>query len=368
MKEFDNLDDIRAEIDRIDQELLALISARAECSLQVAKIKQRDAQESAAAPDAIEYYRPEREAQILRRVAERNPGPLDDASAQRFFREIISTSLALEQPMKIAYLGPEGTYTQEACYKHFGHAVSTHACAVIDDVFRSVARGECRFGIVPVENSVEGSVVRTLDSLIDSPLRICGEVRLRIRHNLLTHAADLGAIRRVQAHPQALAQCRHWLEEHLPGVVREEASSNAAAVQLARDKHDVAAIAGKGAADLYSIPVLRADIEDAATNTTRFVILGDRDVPPSGNDSTSLLVSAPHRPGGLRRMLEPFEEAGISMTRIESRPSGSALWAYVFFIDVAGHQQDEAMRTALSGLADECEFLRVLGSYPSALD
>lgn len=361
MKQYQSLEEIRVDIDSIDEKLLALLTERANCSLQVARIKQDT---DGATP---EFYRPEREAQILRRVAGLNDGPLDDQSVQRIFREIISSSLALEQRMTVAYLGPEGTFTYSAAQKHFGRAPEFRPCAGIDEIFRVVESGNARFGVVPIENSTEGMVTHTLDTLAESRLRVCGECRLRIEHNLLGNVDSLAAIRSVHAHPQALAQCRHWLDEHLPRAERITESSNAAAVQLVAGRHDAVAIAGLSAAGLYDVAVLEKNIEDISDNTTRFFVVGDTDVPPSGNDSTTLLISVPHKPGGLRRLLEPFDVNGISLTRIESRPSRTNLWEYNFFIDVCGHQQDETLSAVLTKLSHEVHLLRVLGSYPSAL-
>jgi len=361
----ESLEDIRREIDRIDRELLSLMSARAKCSLAVAEVKK-----SAAAQEGLDapmFYRPEREAQILREVATLNEGPMDDHAVQRVFREIISSSLALEEPMAVAYLGPEGTYTHAATLKHFGSAITTVPCTDIEEIFRAAEVGTTRFGVVPIENSTEGVVSYTLDRLAQSRLRICGECRLRIEHNLLGSAPDLATITRVHAHPQALAQCRGWLDKNLPHAERIGENSNAAAAERVQGDTTAAAIAGRAASSLYELSILERNIEDVADNTTRFFVVGDMDVPPSGEDSTSVLISAPHKPGGLRRMLEPFENAGVSMTRIESRPSRATLWEYNFFLDVQGHQDDPLMKEVLDQLREDAQYLRVLGSYPSAL-
>jgi len=377
MKTFTSLNEIRQEIDRIDRELLDLITQRAQCSLQVATIKENERRNEAAtnpstsgdsaSTSSPQYYRPEREAQILRKMSELNQGPLDDSTVTRFFREIISSSLALEQPLQVAYLGPEGTFTHAAAHKHFGSSIITVPCEDIDDIFSAVTRGQAGFGIVPVENSSQGMINRTLDLLMESPLHICGECRLRIEHNLLSNADSLSDIKTVSAHPQALAQCRRWLDKHLPHAERINASSNAGAAELTATDSSAAAIASLTAAQLYQLSVMVKNIEDETSNTTRFFIVGDIEVPPSGQDATSLLMSVPHRPGGLRQLLKAFEDAGVSMTRIESRPSLNGLWEYNFFIDINGHQKDPALANVLEQMAKETPLFRVLGSYPCAL-
>ena len=370
MKKFSSLAEIRTEIDRLDDALLELISQRMQCSLAVAEMK---TSELAAAPvtenkaDKVNFYRPEREAQILRRMTEQNKGPLDSESVRRLFREIISSSLALEEPMSIAYLGPEATFTHAATIKHFGSAVNTVPHPSIAEIFRSVETGRSRFGVVPVENSTEGMINQTLDMLMESKLRICGESLLRIEHNLLSSTDALSDIESVHAHPQALAQCRHWLDTHLPQAKKVGEDSNASAAKLVKGNPAAAAIAGLAAARLYELEVLEKNIEDVADNTTRFFVVGDADIPPSGKDSTSLLLSVSHKPGSLRRILEPFETANVSLTRIESRPSRTNLWNYNFFIDVVGHKDDEVLVPLLKQLAEESQLMRVLGSYPSAL-
>ncbi len=357
-----NLADIRKEIDAIDLQLQALLNTRAQASLKVARVKL-----AAAQGQPVDFYRPEREAQILKAVASRNEGPMSDSAVQRIFREIISASLALEEPMRVAYLGPEGTYSHAAADRHFGHAVETVPESSIADIFQAVEAGRVRFGVVPVENSTEGAINLTLDLLTETTLRVCGESRLRIQHSLLSRSDSMNAITAVHAHPQALAQCWHWLNAHLPNVERVSESSNAAAAKLAVETPGIAAIAGDTAAELYGLNTLMKGIEDEKSNTTRFLIIGDQDIPPSGDDATLLLVSAPHRPGGLCRLLQPLEAAGVSMTSIESRPSRSELWVYVFFIAVDGHQHDATLAPVLEQLRELGPQVKVLGSYPRAL-
>jgi len=350
----------RARIDQIDEQIQALITERACCAQTIARQKDINGDES-------DYYRPEREAQILRSVIQRNQGPLPDEDISRLFREIMSACLALQHPMKVAYLGPEGTYTQEALYKHFGHAVRVASLPAIDEVFREVEAGTLHYGVVPIENSSEGVVSYTLDMFMGSPLKICSEVELRIHHNLLGQMADLEACERIYAHQMALAQCREWLDRKLPQAERIAVSSNAEAARLARDEQGSAAIAGESAADIYGLSVLAANIEDRPDNTTRFLVIGRQSPGPSGKDKTSLLVSASNQPGALFRLLKPLAEHKISLSRIESRPSHQGVWEYVFFMDICGHQEEPAVAEALQALAAEAAMIKVLGSYPCAI-
>jgi chorismate mutase/prephenate dehydratase len=358
--ERDQLHAIRDRIDALDQQIQTLISERAHCAQRIAAVKQ-------AFGDTSDFYRPEREAQILRRVKERNQGPLSEENITRLFREIMSTCLALEQPLRIAFLGPEGTFTQAAALKHFGKSVHTLPLRAIDEVFREVEAGAADYGVVPVENSTEGVVNHTLDMFLQSPMKVCGEVELRIHHHLIGHMENIDAIRRIYSHQQSLAQCREWLDLHLPKVERIAVSSNGEAAKLARDEPGAAAIAGQCAADIYELPVVMPNIEDEPNNTTRFLIIGNRPTPPSGNDKTALLVSSYNRPGALYRLLEPISRNGLSMTRIESRPSRRGMWDYVFFIDVMGHKDDEPVAKTLAELEQEASLFKVLGSYPQGV-
>jgi chorismate mutase / prephenate dehydratase len=361
MSERDPLEAIRARIDALDDDLLRLISERARCAQEVAQVKR------AQDPEA-EFYRPDREAQILRRVQEQNPGPLDGEEVARLFREIMSACLALEEPLKVAFLGPEGTFTQAAAVKHFGHSVTTLPLGAIDEVFREVESGAARYGVVPVENSTEGVVTHTLDRFMQSPLSICGEVALRIHHHLLAaEGVRREDIQRVYSHQQSLAQCREWLDANLPQAERIPVSSNAAAAKRAVDEKAVAAIASQAAAERYGLQVLSANIEDLPDNTTRFLVIGPRSSGPSGRDKTSLLLSTGNKPGALFRLLEPFARSGVSLTRIESRPSHCVNWDYVFFIDVEGHEEDANVRQAIEAVRKEADLVKVLGSYPRAV-
>lgn len=353
-----DLEELRSRIDTIDRELLGLISRRAELARAVAQVKN-------AAGDA-HCYRPEREAQVLRAIIDSNPGPLSDEEIARLFREIMSSCLALEQPLAIAYLGPAGTFTQTAALKHFGHSVRTLPLNAIDEVFREVEAGDCDYGLVPVENSIEGVVNHTLDSFMQSPLKICGEVELRIHYHLLSRAAALGSVARVYAHQQALAQCRAWLDSNLLNVDRVPVSSNAEGARRAATEADAAAIAGEAAAELYGLNTLMNGIEDDPTNTTRFLVIGRQSALRSGEDKTSVLFSTPNKPGALYHVLGAFAEVGVSMTRIESRPSRRGMWDYHFFVDLEGHVEDPAVAEAIAHLRDRATMVKLLGSYPRA--
>lgn len=359
------LEAIRQRIDTIDADLHALISERARLAQQVGISKH-------AAGHTVDFYRPEREAQVLRMARERNQrerGPLRDEEILRLFREIMSACLAQQEPLKVAFLGPEGTFTQQAVYKQFGHSVRALPLTSIEEVFHEVESGTADFGVVPIENSSEGTVNNTLDMFLTSPLGICGEVELRIHHNLMGRMSALGDVQRVCAHPQALAQCRGWLAEYFPNLEKVPVSSNAEGARRARDEEGTAAIGPMAAAELYGLNVLVPEIEDRADNTTRFLVIGGRHFPPSGQDKTTLLVSGAHTdaPGALFRLLEPIARHGISMTRIESRPSRRRKWDYVFFIDLEGHAASEPLATALGQLKEQASLCRVLGSYPRAI-
>lgn len=345
---------LRTEIDALDEEVLAKLSRRAALAHRIGEIKRGN------------IYRPEREAQVLRRLAEVNPGPLPDKAVQRVFREVMSACLALEKPLEVAFLGPEGTFSETAARKHFGSGPSLQSVASIDDVFRAVEANNAEYGVVPVENSTEGAVGRTLDLLLMSPLSVCGEVKLRIHQNLLTRAPGLGAVRRVYSHPQSLAQCHEWLNRNLPEIPRIPVASNAEAARMAAEDPDAAALAGEAAAERYGLSILAGRVEDDPNNSTRFLVLASHDAGPSGRDKTSLVCSAPNRSGAMHALLEPFARFGVSMTKLESRPARSGMWEYVFYIDVEGHQSDEPLAAALQELKERAAFLKVLGSYPVA--
>ncbi|WP_257275486.1 MULTISPECIES: prephenate dehydratase [unclassified Endozoicomonas] len=357
----DKLKGLRTKIDKLDQDILKLISERARCAQEVARVKQNE--------DAVAvFYRPEREAQVLRRVMERNDGPLDDEEMARLFREIMSACLALEEPVRVAFLGPEGTFTQQAAMKHFGHSAVSVPMAAIDEVFREVTAGAVRYGVVPVENSTEGVVSHTLDSFMDSSLKICGEVVLRIhQHLLVSENTRRDHITRIYSHAQSLAQCRKWLDAHWPMAERVAVSSNAEAAKRIKGEWNSAAIAGDMAADIYGLEKISEKIEDQPDNSTRFLIIGHQDVPPCGEDKTSIVVSMRNQSGALHSILEAFDVHDVDLTRVETRPSRTGIWNYVFFIDFEGHKDDPVIQKVLGKLADRVNDLRVLGSYPKGV-
>lgn len=363
MSEKITLDQLRQQIDSLDENIQQLLTARARCAQQVAEIKK------AEDPTATVFYRPEREAQVLQKVMARNEGPLHPEEMARLFREIMSACLALEHPMKIAFFGPAGTFTQTAALKHFGHSVATVPLGTIDEVFREVEAGAVNYGVVPVENSTEGVVTHTADSFMTSTVRIIGEVQLRIHHHLLvSEGTRPAAISRVYSHQQSLAQCRKWLDAHFPKAERVAVSSNAEAARLIKGEWHSAAIAGETAAELYGLKKLHECIEDNPKNTTRFLIIGTEVVPRSGDDKTSMIVSMrKNQSGALYSILESFKSRGINLTRIESRPSQTDAWSYVFFVDFEGHVDDEPVKAALHELENRVRDLKLLGSYPKAV-
>jgi chorismate mutase/prephenate dehydratase len=364
------LERIRAEIDGIDLQIQALLNRRAVCAQQVAEVKKAELllAHGSVQPPAVSFYRPEREAQILRRVMARNEGPLPASEVAHIFREIMSACLALEKPMTIAFLGPEGTFTQAAAVKHFGHAVLSRPLATIGAVFDEVESGEADYGVVPVENSTEGMVTHTLDTFIKSSLKICGEVELPIRlHMLGAPGCRPESVRRICAHQQALAQCRGWLDKNWPHVEQQPTSSNGEAARLAAADPSIAAIAGDMAQEIYGLARLASNIQDYADNTTRFLVVGRELVKPSGTDKTSVIVSTHNKPGALFKLLEPFQREQLMLTRIDTRPSRSETWTYLFFIEFEGHQDDPKVTAVLSELEEQTVMLKILGSYPQAV-
>lgn len=356
-----DLNRIRQEIDSVDEQLQTLLNRRASLAEQVAKAK-FETEENPL------FYRPEREAQVLRKVMERNQGPLSNDTIARLFREIMSACLALEAPQSIAFLGPEGTFTQAAAFKHFGQDAVTRPVNSIMEVFREVEAGSAHYGIVPVENSSEGVVNHTLDSFKTSTLNVIGEVELRIHHQLLiSQHTRKDSIKQIYAHQQTLAQCRKWLDQHYPGVELVAVNSNADAARRIRNEWHSAAIASDVAAKLYDLEILHPNIEDNPENTTRFLVVGREKSPRSGQDKTSILVSAQDRSGALLDILTPLAKHNITMTSIETRPDLPTKWAYVFFIDLKGHMDDENVRLALAEIRPMVKELRVLGSYPMAV-
>ena len=353
----DQLKQLRDQIDAIDSELLKLVSTRADLARQIGQLKNGMA------------YRPEREAQVLARLSKLNAGPLANEQVARLFTEIMSLCRALEQPLTVAYLGPRGTFSEEAVLKRFGSMVTTLACGSIDEVFRKVESGAAGYGVVPVENSTEGAVGRTLDLLLQTPVKVCGEVQLPVQQCLLARHNDLARIQKIYSHPQSFAQCHEWLNTNLPhlsGAARVNAASNADAARLAAEDEHAAAVAGKKAAEVFGLTVCAENIEDDPKNTTRFLVIGAQDVATCGKDKTSLVMSVKNRPGAIHELLAPLAQHGVSMSRLESRPSRTGLWEYVFFVDIEGHQQDEKVAQALAELREKAALLKILGSYPAA--
>jgi len=345
----------RVAIDALDSEILARLNARAAHAQAIGKLKEGGV-----------AYRPEREAQVLARLVSENTGPLSSEAVTGVFRQVMSACLALEQRLRIAYLGPAGTFSHAAVAQHFGAFVEAVPYATIDEIFRAVESGQTDYAVAPVENSTEGAVGRTLDLMCATDLSICGEVKLRVQQNLLSNAETLLAVTRVYSHAQSLAQCVQWLARHLPGVPRVAVSSNAEAARLAGAEPGAAAIAGANAATIYGLAVLVPHIEDEPNNTTRFWILGRQQIAASGRDQTSLVMSCPNRPGAVYELLEPLARHEVSMTRFESRPARTGLWEYLFFVDLAGHRDDVKVARALAELGQKAPFLRLLGSYPAA--
>lgn len=358
-----DLGKIRSRIDEVDRQIQALINERAKYAQQVGISKG----ELAA---AVDYYRPEREAEVLRAVRDRNDGPLSNEEMLRLFREIMSSCLAQQEPLKVGFLGPEGTFTQSAVFKHFGHSVRALPFGTIDDVFHEVESGAADFGVVPIENSTEGTVNNTLDMFLTSPLKINGEIELRIEQHLMGRMPSIQKISRVCAHEQSLAQCRGWIREYLPDIELIGVSSNAVGARRARDEDGTAAIGGDAAAEVYGLQILVQNIEDRGDNATRFLVIGRELLAASGDDKTSILMSTSDTREGsgiLHALLKPFAEKGISMTRIESRPSRRRNWDYVFFIDVDGHANEAPLAEAIAEVEAISSLFRVVGAYPRAV-
>ena len=357
MSDSGELERLRGAIDRVDDEILEALNRRARLAREIGTLKVGQA------------YRPEREAQVLRRIKEKNPGPLASETVALLFREIMSACLALERPITVAYLGPRGTFSERAALKHFGNAAEAIAAVSIDEVFRAVESGSADFGVIPVENSTEGAVGRSLDLMPNAPLKVCGVVVVRIHHHLMAKAKppSFADLKRVFSHGQSLAQCHEWLNANLPKAERVAVSSNAEAARRAADEAGSAAVAGEMAAEHYGLAILASNIEDEPNNTTRFLVLGDYAPKPTGRDKTSMILSARNRAGAVYEMLTPFATRGVSMTKFESRPSKVALWEYLFFVDIEGHRDDANVAAALAEVEKIAGYLKVLGSYPVAV-
>ena len=351
----DELLSLRNQIDTVDDQVLRLLNERARLAQTIGHLK-----------NGI-VYKPEREAQVVRRMQADNPGPLPAESVSVLYKEIMSACRALEQPLSIAYLGPQGTFSEAAAIKHFGHTTLGLACASIDDVFRAVERGEAHYGVAPVENSTEGAVNRTLDLLLTSSLKVCGEVLLRVRQHLMRQGDGLDGIEVIYSHAQSLGQCHEWLNQHLRSVKTIQTTSNSEAARLAAENPDAAAIAGELAAERYGLKIVVRDIEDEPNNTTRFLVLGREESAPSGCDKTSLVFSARHRPSALLELLVPFAKFKINILKLESRPARNSPWEYVFHIDIDGHCVDENIQKALNEILELGVSVKILGAYPVAV-
>jgi len=345
---------LRTQIDYADKAIVRLLNLRADITLKIAKIKRKSGRS---------IYCPDREREVLRRIAVMNSGPLKTGSLQAIYREVMSSSLALEKPLKIAYLGPEATFTHQASLKRFGSQVNYVSCDSIPDIFREVEKDNVDYGVVPIENSIEGAVNHTLDMFVDSDLKICAQIILDVSHNLLAKCAK-DKIRRIYSNPQVFGQCRIWLEENLPGVEKIEVSSTTRAAQIAVKEKYSASIASLLASEIYGLKVIARSIEDSPHNITRFLVIGKTDVPSTGCDRTSVMFSIKDRVGALHDMLLPFKKYRVNLDKIESRPSKKKAWDYYFFIDLEGHRDEPGIKKALSELENKCKFLKLLGSYP----
>ncbi|KFI05514.1 prephenate dehydratase [Massilia sp. BSC265] len=354
----DKLTPLREQIDAIDAQILDLLSRRGKIAQQVGHVK---------AETNAPVFRPEREAQVLRGVAERNPGPLKDRDVQTIFREIMSSCRALEKRVTVAYLGPSGTFSEQAVYQQFGTAIETLPCVSIDEVFRATEAGTADFGVVPVENSSEGAINRTLDLMLATTTVISGEISIPVHHSLMTKTGSMDGVTVVCAHSQALAQCQVWLNLHHPGIERRAVASNAEAAILASQDPTVAAIASEMAGEQYSLGVVQAHIQDDPHNRTRFAVIGSLETGPSGRDHTSIVLAVPNKAGAVYNLLAPLAKHDVSMTRFESRPARIGTWEYYFYVDIEGHVRDAAVARALDELKDNAAFFKVLGSYPQSL-
>lgn len=350
-----NLKNLRKCIDKIDDRIVTSLNQRAQIISKIGKLKKTIGKG---------VYAPDREDEILRRLSKRSKGRLKKEALGAIYREIMSSALSLEKPLKIAYLGPEATFTHLAAMKKFGSQVEYVACNSISDVFLEVERKSADYGVVPVENSIEGAVSHTLDMLVDSDLKICAQVILDVSHNLLARS-PLEKMKRIYSNPQVFGQCRMWLDEHLPCAERIEVSSTTRAAKIAAKEKYSSCIASLLAAKVYKLKIIAKDIEDSPHNITRFLVIGDTEVPPTGNDKTSIVFSIKDRVGALHDMLIPFKKYKINLTKIESRPSKKKVWDYYFFVDFNGHLSEMRVKKALAELEDKCKLLKVLGSYPT---
>lgn len=352
-----DLNELRKKIDDIDLHILELLNKRAEIAIEIGKAKQ---------DKKLSIHSPEREKEILKRLTENNPGPFPNNVLKLIYEEILSASLSLQQPLKVAYLGPSATFTHLAASRKFGSSAEYISESTIKGVFEAVTRGKTLYGIVPIENSTEGIVNSTLDMFIDSDLKIAFEIMFEVRHNLLSKTGNREDVRKIYSHPQARAQCRDWLEKNFSGIpVMEEMSTAAAAKRVSEDPN-AAAVASELAASVYDLQFIEKDIEDLKNNFTRFLVIAKESPPKTGKDKTSVMMTIKDSPGALFLILRPFAKHKLNLTKIESRPSRRKAWEYVFFIDMEGHIEDRGVKKALNDVKKECLYLKVLGSYPSA--
>lgn len=351
------LENLRSKVDRIDQEILQGLNERSRIVLEIGRVKEKTHKE---------VYAPLREKKVLDRLAKANRGPFPNHALRAVFQEILSASRSLQSPLKISYLGPQASFTNLAALKHFGRSTELVPEASLSKVFDAIEHDRAAGGVVPIENTTEGVVGATLDRFIDSTLSIQGEITLPVSHHLMARGGNLGSIRKLYSHPQAIAQCRNWLDENLPNAPVLEVESTARAAERAAEEIGSAAVAGEHAAEIYGLKILRRHIEDNPNNMTRFLIIGKKSPPRSGHDKTSILFSVKDEVGILYRMLEPFYRNHINLSKIESRPLKKKAWEYIFFLDMDGHAEDRRVREAIRNLEKRCRFLKVLGSYPKA--
>ena len=356
-KENKSIVQLRRRIDKLDERILSSLNDRAKIVMQIGKLKKAN---------LSDLHAPAREIEIYDRLSRLNKGPFPNEALRAVFREIISASLALEGPLKVAYFGPKATFTHLASLRQFGFSASHVPVNTIKDVFNEVERGRAEYGVVPIENSTEGVVNYTLDMFVDSPLKIVGEVMQEVSHHLMNKSGKLEGVKHIYSHPHAIAQCRVWLENHLPSIPTTEVSSTAKAAELCNEDPSAAAIASELAARLYGLEIIQRRIEDNINNFTRFLVISRKSLGRTGRDKTSILFTIRDRIGALHDMLKPFSEYGINLTKIESRPSRKKAWEYIFFVDLEGHQEDEKVKKALERLNEQCLFLKILGSYPAA--
>lgn len=355
MDDLKKIKELRAKIDSIDDKILELLNQRARFVIEIGKTKLQGKRD---------FYAPEREKEIYRRLTQNNQGPFPNQALKNVFREIMSASLSLEKPLKVAYLGPKATFTHQACMQYFGLSAEFVPKKDIADVFDDVNRAKVDFGVVPIENTTEGVVSHTIDMFVTSDIKICGEITIEVALSLLNKTGKLGDVKKIYSHPHAIAECKEWLKEHVPDVPVFDVSSTAMAAQTVSEDPSSAAIASEFAATLYDLQVIEKKIEDHANNFTRFLVIGNKSPEKSGGDKTSVMFAIKDTPGALYKMLKPFAERGINLTKIESRPQKGKAWEYIFFADMDGHISNKKVADALKELETQCSFMKILGSYP----